>query len=190
MQRPLLWQVLQRLGVHGPMLAALQSLYEDSSLAIKINGRSGKTVQSYTGVKQGCPLSPTLFGLYIDGMHRFLMSCGPIDVPVLSTGVQVTDLAYADDVTLMALSPQGLQRLIDIVCQFCAPMGMVVSVAKTKVMVFNTAFPGPLQWTCGDEQLEMVIEYKYLGIIFNAVHGMAVTFPMLKRKNVCGMGSA
>ena len=61
-------------------------------------------------------------------------------------------------------------------------MGMVVSVAKTKVMVFNTAFPGPLQWTCGDEQLEMVIEYKYLGIIFNAVHGMAVTFPMLKRK--------
>ena len=181
-QRPLLWQVLQRLGVHGPMLAALQSLYEDSGLAISINGRSGKTVQSHTGVKQGCPLSPTLFGLYIDGMHRFLMSSGPIDVPILSTGVRVTDLAYADDVILMALSPQGLQRLIDIVCQFCAPMGMIVSVAKTKVMVFNTAFPGPFQWTCGGEQLEIVIEYKYLGILFNAVHGMAVTFPMLKRK--------
>ena len=73
-QRPLLWQVLQRLGVHGPMLAAVQSLYKDSGLTININGRSGKTVQSHTGVKQGCPLSPTLFGLYIDGMHRFLMS--------------------------------------------------------------------------------------------------------------------
>ena len=181
-QRPLLWQVLQRLGVHGPMLAALQSLYENSGLAIKINGRSGKVVQSHTGVKQGCPLSLTLFGLYIDGMHRFLMSSGPVDVPVLSTGVQVTDLAYADDVTLMASSPQGLQQLIDIVCQFCAPMGMIVSVAKTKVMVFNTAFPGPYQWTCGGEQLEIVNEYKYLGILFNAVHGMAVTFPMLKRK--------
>ena len=89
-----LWQALQRLGVHGPMLAALQSMYKDSGLTININGRSGKTVLSQ-GVKQGCLLSPTLFGLYIDGMHRFLMA-GPVDAPVLSSGVQVTDLAYAD----------------------------------------------------------------------------------------------
>ena len=27
-----------------------------------------------------------------------------------------------------------------------------------------------------------MIEYNYLGILFNAVHGMAVTFPMLRRK--------
>ena len=105
-QRPLLWQALQRLGVHGPMLAAVQSLYKDSGLTININSRSGKTMQSHTGVKQGCPLSLTLFGLYIDGMHRFLMSSGLVDVPVLSTGVQVPDLAYADDVTLMASFPQ------------------------------------------------------------------------------------
>ena len=38
-QRPLLWQVLQRLGVHGPMLAAVQSLYNDSHLTININGK-------------------------------------------------------------------------------------------------------------------------------------------------------
>ena len=63
------------------MLAALQSMYKDSGLTININGRSGKTVLSQTGVKQGCPLSPTLFGLYIDGMHRFLMASGPVDVP-------------------------------------------------------------------------------------------------------------
>ena len=143
--KPLLWQALQRLGVHGPMLAAVQSLYKDSGLTININGRSGKTVQSHTGVKQGCPLSPTLFGLYIDGMHRFLMSSGPIDVPVLSSGVQVPDLAYADDVTLMASSPQGLQQLLDLVCEFCALVGMIVSVAKTKVMLFNIAFPGLFQ---------------------------------------------
>ena len=107
-QRPLLWQVLQRLGLHGPMLAAVQSLYKDSGLTININGRSGKTVLSQTGVKQGCPLSPTLFGLYIDGMHRFLMASGPVDVPVLSSGMQVTDLAYADDVALMGIISPGV----------------------------------------------------------------------------------
>ena len=180
-QRPLLWQVLQRLGVHGSMLAALQSLYRDSVLTININGRCGKSVQSHIGVKQGCPLSPTLFGLYIDGMHRFLMSSGPLDVPSLSSGVCVPDLAYADDVALMAKSPQGLQRLIDLVCDFCGFMGMTVSVIKTKVLVFNTAFPGPLQWSCGGQQLEIVVDFKYLGLIFTALHGLAATFPLLKR---------
>ena len=61
-------------------------------------------------------------------------------------------------------------------------MGMIVSVAKTKVMVFNIAFPGPFQWTCGGEQLEIVVQFKYLGNLFSALHGMAVTFPILKRK--------
>ena len=51
---------------------------------------------------EGCPLSPALFGLYIDGMHCSLMSLGLVDVPVLSSGVQVPNLAYADDVALMA----------------------------------------------------------------------------------------
>ena len=167
------------------MLAAVQSLYHDSELTKNINGRIEKTVIPQTGVKQGCPLSPTLLGLYIDGMHHFLMSRGLVDVFVHSSGVQVPDLAYADDVALMASSLEGLQRLLDLVCETCGPMGMIVSVPETKVLVFNEAFPEPLQWTCGGEQLQIVAEFKYLGIHFDAMHGMAVTFPSLK-KNTFG----
>ena len=36
------------------------------------NGRAGPAVSSQNGVKQGCPLSPKLFGLYADGLHRYL----------------------------------------------------------------------------------------------------------------------
>jgi hypothetical protein len=60
--RPYLWEVLARLGIHGRMLAALKSLYATSSLAIKVGGRVGASAPSLTGVKQGCPLSSTLFG--------------------------------------------------------------------------------------------------------------------------------
>lgn len=61
-QRPLLWQALQRLSLHGQMLAAIQSRYHDSKLAVHINGAAGQTYIFYMGVKQGCPLSPALFG--------------------------------------------------------------------------------------------------------------------------------
>ena len=65
----MLWQVVQPLGMHCGMLADIKSIFKDSELLININGRVGPVVSSQTGVKQGCPLSPTLFGLFDDGVH-------------------------------------------------------------------------------------------------------------------------
>ena len=118
-QRPLLWQVLQRLGIHGVMLRAIQSLYKDSGLTIHINGKRGKVFQSITGVKQGCPMSPTLFGLYMDGLHRYIMSISMVDMPVLSSGVGIPNPAYADEIALMASSAHSMQHLINTVSAFC-----------------------------------------------------------------------
>lgn len=49
------------------------------------------------GAKQGCPLLPTLFGLYIDGIASFLENFG-------GKGL----LLYADDIVLS--SEEGLQK--------------------------------------------------------------------------------
>ena len=39
--RPLLWRVLQRLGIGGKILAAVQSLYSNSTVAVQVEGRPG-----------------------------------------------------------------------------------------------------------------------------------------------------
>ena len=44
------WQVLHRLGIHGAMLKAIQSLYRDSGLTLDIDGRRGQTFQSQTDI--------------------------------------------------------------------------------------------------------------------------------------------
>jgi hypothetical protein len=121
--RLLLWEVLARLGIHGRMLAALVSLYATSSLAIKVGGRVGASAPSLTGVKQGCPLSPTLFGLFLDGLYRYIAVHCPHLGPALTDGTRVSSLQYADDVTHLACDPTHLQTLIDCAVAFCKAVG-------------------------------------------------------------------
>ena len=69
------------------------------------------------GVKQGCPLSPLLFGLYIDLLERKLWAI-MTDAPKLHT-LLVPILLFADDVILMATSLHGLQKQLDALSRFC-----------------------------------------------------------------------
>ncbi len=74
------------------MLAAVQSLNEDTELLMNINGRVGPAVSSRTGVKQGCSLSPALFGLFADVLHRYLSVQCPREGFALTDGTLVADL--------------------------------------------------------------------------------------------------
>lgn len=181
--RPLLWEALKRLGISGQMLGAVQSLYENSDVSMNIEGKTGQQLPSKTGVKQGCPLSPTLFGLLLDGLHRHLkVSCPDAGLEV-HNGLRVAELGYADDFVLLASSANELQKLIDATAEFCAFIGMIVSTEKTKVLVFSTHHPGPLQWSCAGQPLHWVSEFKYLGITFSSTDGCHKTYAPLHQRS-------
>jgi hypothetical protein len=66
-RRDLLVQRLASLGVHGSMmLEAIVQMYWDAPLVPKAGSALGPEIASMCGVKQGEPLSPLLFGLFID----------------------------------------------------------------------------------------------------------------------------
>ena len=56
------------------MPAAIQSLYATGALAMKIDGTADQPAVQHMGVQQGCPRSPTLFGIFIDGLHDYLQA--------------------------------------------------------------------------------------------------------------------
>jgi len=91
------------------------------------------------GVKQVCPFSPLLFGLYLDALERHLdgRKC---DAPAL-VDLHVWLLLFVDGLALMSESKVGLQQQLDTFQQFYVECGFKVNVEKTKVMVFNSVDP-------------------------------------------------
>ena len=65
-----------------------------------------EAVASTIGVKQGCPLSPTLFGLYIDEVSHYIERFGGSGARLAGIAIQI--LLYADDIVL--ISDSGLLR--------------------------------------------------------------------------------
>ena len=108
----LLWQVLETVGIHGPILDCIKSLYSQDSAAVKSQEGISDIFDCLTGVKQGCLLGATLIGLFVDGLEQHLMDTIGHDAPFLSK-VLIPLLLYADDLTIMSTTPAGLQRQLN-----------------------------------------------------------------------------
>ena len=163
--RDKLWARLDALGVRGPFLEAVKLYYQ--SVLFRVNTAEGlsETFEANSGVKQGCPLSPVLFGCFIESLVDGLEHA---DVPQLD-GTSVPSILYADDTTLVSRSRAGLQVLLDRLAAFCSSQGMQVNEGKTKVMIFRNGNKPP---KIKDEHalkyngtpLEIVDEFKFLGL--------------------------
>ncbi|KAJ9522047.1 hypothetical protein QJQ45_005104 [Haematococcus lacustris] len=108
--RQQLWEHL-RVGVKlpQPLLACLEGLYRDDSYVLIDGPHRTPPVTPDQGVKQGCPISPLLFALYVHDISKEFL--GPVDV-VRVQGTPVTHFMYADDLTLTAAPSIGYKHEI------------------------------------------------------------------------------
>jgi hypothetical protein len=106
--REQLWRRLGDVGIgQGRFLTALKGLYAKTEFDIKVGKeRSGSTLCTTQGVKQGCPLSPLLFGLLMDKLYaRIQQDCPGVGVSLADrASTLLSHIMYADDVVLFACS--------------------------------------------------------------------------------------
>ena len=162
--RDLLMYKMLMHNIDGKVYHAIKALYSHPISCIKINDKYTEWFPTTSGVKQGDCLSPTMFGIFINDLVTDLKSLG-IGVKIVDEIISI--LLFADDIILLAESEEDLQKMLDCTNEWCKKWKMFVNKDKTKIVHFrNKRKPQTMYKFLFDEsELEIVSQYKYLGII-------------------------
>ena len=171
-----LFAKLQWARFGGKFLEFLRSLYRSS----KMQPRGTTTsVPVERGLRQGCPLSPSLFNFFINDIFEELEGFRPSGIHVPSDtpeDLRCPGLLFADDVVLMAESAEDLKNFLAHVERWAQRWGMECGVRKCAVMLVSASpsvdpiaalnASGP--WQLHNQDVPVVDHYRYLGYEFTS----------------------
>lgn len=129
-----LWKACRKKGLPSSFIEYLSEFYDSAGTFLMWRGRSLCHLRPGRGVRQGDPLSSTLFNIVIEAILEDLDSNIGFDLP----DARISHLAYADDVSLVASTYIGLQLLVDRFIAGAAAAGLDVNIAKTRVLALKS----------------------------------------------------
>ncbi|XP_043579742.1 uncharacterized protein LOC122566489 isoform X1 [Bombus pyrosoma] len=156
---------MEKMGVSEKPTRRIKELYTGTKNVVRIKNHNTKEFWTVRGVRQRCPLSPTLFNIYVAGLEGELRKgqAGAIAIG----GKKVWSLTYADDIVLMADREEELKEMLRRLNKFLKEAELELSTEETKIVVFKKRRNKMRQRKCkwGEEGLEEVDEIRYLGYI-------------------------
>ena len=169
--RSMLWEHLTRMNVPPILRTAAKGLYEGDSYTLVDGDKRTDPIVPTRGVRQGCPLSPLLFALFVNDVVNCLPS---LRGATAKDNSKISHIMYADDLTLLSNKEEDLQHMLHSLGDYARKKELTVNVKKSQVMVFNK----PRQsietvFNLGLENLETVPEFKYLGMYFEESGGFS-----------------
>jgi Reverse transcriptase (RNA-dependent DNA polymerase)/zinc-binding in reverse transcriptase len=145
-----LLEILRKLKFNNNFIELLKKIMENSYSIILINGRLSPEIKICSSVRQGDPLSMTLFVIYINTiLQKLTQICnGPNDLVK----------AYADDITVITDNEDKIERVKAVFDNFERVSAAKVNYNKTLSLTIGN-FQHP-QWS------NQTTELKILGIYF------------------------
>lgn len=149
------------MGVSTKVVKFIENIYSDTKTAIWTGNELSEYFETFTGVKQGCLLSPILFTFYLNDLHDYLNGGIHID------GRNVRLLMYADDIVILADNIKILQEMVNRLESYCELWNMEVNLNKSAIMVFRKGgkLSSKERWFYKGNEVRIVSEYVYLGVL-------------------------
>lgn len=158
--RESLWTIVAKYGIPKKLINIMKDFYRDSRCAVRVDGVLSEFFDIQSGVKQGCVLSPFLFGIVMDWVLKTSMS----DVGGLDwvEGDRLSDLDFADDIVLLHGSYEGMQAMTQSLEVVAGKVGLVINTTKTKIMTVGK-WNSTEKITIGADEVDACEEFCYLG---------------------------
>ena len=160
-----LFGILMQRGVPAVIIRYLIDNYRRQKMLVKWGNVVSRAFGVANGVKQGGILSPILFNVYMDTLLERLQNHG---VGCHLGDAYVGALAYADDLTLLSPSLNGLQSMLKLCEEFGNEYAVTFNPVKTQCIRFcRERDPGSYEIYLDGKKLKWVKEVKHLGHIIS-----------------------
>lgn len=160
-KREALWKIMEKDGLPTKLLRLIKAYYTATRTRVGVYGQQSRPIEVLTGVRQGCALSPILFNYVID----WVLSKALADhhgVRINET-YALTDLAYADDIVILADSHSAIQNAVDNIVAMSKEVGLSINTSKTKVLSALVPADQRNIISLEGEPIEEVDSFAYLG---------------------------
>jgi len=149
------WKILQEMEIPNHVTCLLRNLYAGQEATVKTLHAIADWFQIRKGVCLGCILSLCLFNLYAE----YIMQSATLDevrAGMMIVGININNLRYADDITLMAESEEELEkRLLMKVKEESEKVGLKLNIQKTEIMALDPI----TSWKIDGETKETVTDF-------------------------------
>jgi hypothetical protein len=185
-----LWSKLHKIGVSTKFIRILQLIYQNATTKIRLSDGPSMSIPVTEGLLQGCVASPLLFTLYISDLIELIKPSGITGIDI-GSHFTLHMLLFADDMVLLASSPRSLQLKINLIRKYFEDLGLHINLGKTKAIIFQRAGRRSAASTFkyGEEKIETVKEYEYLGVIFSNSCLFRKAADYAKQKGLKALGS-
>ena len=123
-----IWEMMCQLGVPANFRDICREMYTNSTHKVRSKEGLSNDIPVHRGIKQGCPLSPLLFNLVLEGIiPQIENSEGGYQ---FKGGNRLKILVYADDICLIGQEKEDIQRSLDMLTKFTDWAGLTIKISK------------------------------------------------------------
>ena len=131
---------MEELGLFRSTLEVVRDIYTGSMVRVKVDKARTEVIECQRGVKQGCPLSPTLFDLALEQLVSGVEGDKESGYAI-GGETKIAALVYSNDLCLMAESPEWLQVMLDQATDFVDWVGLTFQPNKCATLMINNKAP-------------------------------------------------